>query len=219
MWVMQQPAIDPGPHIRECMEEDADVMGRKNMSRRKRTRKAGSRNRSTTSSTTGNSSGTGNPRSSDENHPTKPALLNEAQQKAFLETLGRGGSPALAAQKLAVDLEVIRETRHQDEEFARRWKAIEIELSENVAAALYQTALKGTASAQTFYLKQKPPPGWQGADQAEGGTRDEYEEMNDEELLEQSHARGIDPPPEIAGRTESSGDENLTSRLPPDDPD
>ena len=44
--------------------------------------------------------------------------------------------------------------------FRKRMDRVPDLLSQNVAASLYQAAMKGSVTAQTFYLKNLPPPEW-----------------------------------------------------------
>lgn len=69
-----------------------------------------------------------------------------------------------------------------DETFRDRLDQIHNVLSQNVAAALYRSAMEGSVSAQTFFLKNCPPPEWPGEDAARLGVDDGLDELSDEEL-------------------------------------
>lgn len=49
----------------------------------------------------------------------------------------------------------------QSTAFRKRMDRVPDLLSQNVAASLYQAAMKGSVTAQTFYLKNLPPPEWE----------------------------------------------------------
>lgn len=51
----------------------------------------------------------------------------------------------------------------QSAAFRKRMDRVPDLLSQNVAASLYQAAMKGSVTAQTFYLKNLPPPEWDAA--------------------------------------------------------
>ncbi|MCH5374967.1 MAG: hypothetical protein JJ992_13405, partial [Planctomycetes bacterium] len=147
------------------------------------------------------------------NRNDPPRLLSEDQQDLFLEVLSHGASPAMACRKLHLLLTDANHTRRLDADFAQRWQQIEQALSQNVASALYSSAMKGTASAQTFYLKQQPPPGWDRDANREPLRGDNFEECTDAELVELARTMGIDPTPEITGGNEPAGDEEISGSL------
>jgi hypothetical protein len=45
-----------------------------------------------------------------------------------------------------------------DDERQQQYLAVQQDLSRNVAAAIYLAAMKGSIPAQTFFLRQLPPP-------------------------------------------------------------
>ena len=51
--------------------------------------------------------------------------------------------------------------------FRKRMDRVPDLLSQNVAASLYQAAMKGSVTAQTFYLKNLPPPEWVGEEEGD----------------------------------------------------
>jgi hypothetical protein len=125
----------------------------------------------------------------------------------------------MACRKLDLLLSDANHTRRLNAEFAQRWKEIEQALSQNVASALYNSAIKGTASAQTFYLKQQPPPGWDREANKEPLHGDNFEECTDAELVKLARKMGADPPPEITGGNEPPGDDEVTGGVSQADPD
>lgn len=58
-------------------------------------------------------------------------------------------------------------------------------LSQNVVAALYQSAMKGSVPAQTFWLRNHPPLDWKDAeDSADPETDSEFARLSDDEFLD-----------------------------------
>ncbi len=110
----------------------------------------------------------------------------------MLNLLIRGASPALACAQLGLSLDDFH-TWLADESFRQQLEQSQQTLSRNVAAALYRSAMEGSVSAQTFYLKHLPPPEWPLTEPAE--TPDNpLHQLSDDELLERCRAHGIDLP-------------------------
>lgn len=86
--------------------------------------------------------------------------LTRKQQDEYLTLLTKGASPAAACQKMSVSITAVLITMEQSPRFRARATAVSDVLSQNVAAQLYQTAMKGSVTAQTFYLRNQPPPEW-----------------------------------------------------------
>ena len=86
--------------------------------------------------------------------------LTRKQQDEYLTLLTKGASPAAACQKLGVSITAVLVTLEQSTKFRTRAIGVSDVLSQNVAAQLYQTAMKGSVTAQTFYLRNQPPPEW-----------------------------------------------------------
>lgn len=198
-------------------------MAKKRSSRKKPTKKAASHSRSTTSSTTGKGSRKTNcaPKSVTSDDPPTSQLLSAEQRELFLNWLAKGASPTMVCQRLFLSMHDVAETLNHDEDFRQRWQEIDESLSQNVVSALYQSAMNGSVTAQTFWLKHHPPPGWCGhpSEQESEKEQQSFEALSDEELLELAGTLGLDPPPELADRDESPGDEEETDDLPQDDPD
>jgi len=206
-------------------------MGKNRSSRKKHTTKADSLNRSTTSLTTENTSEDDEQKNSASESkdfevkvPTRhknesPQLLSDDQQDLFLELLTHGLSPAMVCRNLDLAWRDANHTRRLDARFAQRWQEIEEVLSQNVAAALYKSAIKGTAAAQTFYLKQQPPPGWDRGPHRQPLHGDNFEECTDAELVELARAMGLEPPPEITGGNVPPGDDDVSGGVSQADPD
>lgn len=87
--------------------------------------------------------------------------LTAAQQAAYLTRLAKGASPAAACAALGLSVSAVLTTMDAEAAFRRQLQQIDQLLSQNVAAALYRAAMEGNVSAQTFLLKNRPPPDWQ----------------------------------------------------------
>ncbi len=120
----------------------------------------------------------------------------------YLNALTRGASPAAACGQLGVSVLDVLATIEKAEPFRKRLDQVNVLLSQNVAAALYRSAMEGSVSAQTFFLKNQPPPNWQPGDAGES-TDDPFQKMTDDELLAFCRASGIDWPSETAAGTDS----------------
>ena len=132
----------------------------------------------------------------------EPVLLSPAQQQLYLHVLTLGASPSSACGKVGITpLDVLR-TIDGDAKFREQIDQVTVLLSQNVAAALYRSAMEGSVSAQTFFLKNKPPPDWQAEDEPEL-TADRLKGLSDEELLNRCRASGIDVPIETSAGADS----------------
>lgn len=133
--------------------------------------------------------------------------LSREQQAGYIDLLLRGASPAAAAQQLGLELFDVLAVIAEDESFQARVDAAYDALSQNVAARLYLEAMKGSVSAMTFWLKNRPPPEWPGT-QGEATDRNELDGLSDEELLRLARLEEIAIPPELeADITSAGGDE------------
>lgn len=110
-------------------------------------------------------------------------LLNREQQQLYLNLIARGASPAGACQQLGLPPMSLVLTAEQDAAFAALLKRVKELLSQNVAAALYRAAMEGNVSAQTFYLKNLPPPEWP-TDDALDTPPDSLDALDDDALLD-----------------------------------
>ena len=179
---------------------------------RKRTAKAGTRRRSTTSSTTGNAAerpevapeqtvrdvaplvleGSGAP-STIPVLPEHAELLNASQQDEFLEWFARGASPAMACQPLGISVTSFLKTLDEDETFNVRVQQTQSSLSQNVAARLYRTSMEGNVSAQRYYLELRPPPEWKQT----ASIALNHGELEPDELADEYRAAGLEVPAEL----------------------
>jgi hypothetical protein len=126
---------------------------------RKRSKKASTPDRSTTSSTTGP---TAKAVCSDETTSDDPSPLTATdefdpftrpQQREFEKLLSGGLSPAAACAKLDVPLDVLWATIDCDDRFVKRCRRILEALNENVRSAIYLAAMNGKVAAQTNWLR------------------------------------------------------------------
>ena len=72
----------------------------------------------------------------------------------------------------------------QSSKFRTRAVGVSDVLSQNVAAQLYQTAMKGSVTAQTFYLRNQPPPEWPDDEEASSAPAEKADpgDISDERL-------------------------------------
>ncbi|WP_437206740.1 hypothetical protein [Planctomicrobium sp. SH664] len=107
--------------------------------------------------------------------------LSREQQSQYLQLLARGASPAAACLQLGISPLSVTSLTEDDDSFRSSLAGIQRLMSENVAAALYRAAMEGSVAAQTFYLKNQPPPEWPAAecDAATPGI----DELTDDELI------------------------------------
>jgi len=150
--------------------------------------------------------------------------LNEAEQAEYLSLLGRGASPAVACRQLLVELDELAITLEEFPRFAARVRRVTELLSQNVAAALYRSALEGNVTAQSCYLRHVTPPEWLNAAHADdslaklqlelSSLADEELELRQQQLVDQcsatttavpdATASRVDPPPTAAASPELS---------------
>ncbi len=109
-----------------------------------------------------------------------------------MRLLLRGASPAAACAQLGIAPQEFL-TWLDDPEFRRRIAQSQDILSQNVAAALYRSAMEGSVSAQTFYLRHLPPPEWSLVASAQKAG-EPLNQLSDDELIDFCRARGIDLP-------------------------
>lgn len=125
--------------------------------------------------------------------------LSRDQRNYILQLLLRGASPAAACAQLTLPLIAYARTLREDPDFRARIREVTAALSQNVAAALYRAAMQGNVTAQTTWLRLRPPPEWQEMDtepDSPANFDDVYGQLTDHELLQLARAMGIDVPPE-----------------------
>ena len=138
-------------------------------------------------------------------------FLNQTDQDSLLELLSRGASPAGACKQLGLSIADFFHTTQRDREFRRRAETVHHLLGQNVSSALYKAAMEGNVTAQTFWLRHSPPPGWTGENAKM--TTDDLDRLTDDELIELARAHGVDLPPEIATEAGTIGGEETPRRL------
>ncbi|QDT52230.1 hypothetical protein Pan44_02390 [Caulifigura coniformis] len=109
---------------------------------------------------------------------TEPVPLTLAQQKEFVRLVSQGASPAAVCSQLGVSLESARLTMERDARFRRHMKPVPQTLGENVRAAMYLKAMKGTVSAQTFWLKEEAAHDAAGEDEIPVTPRELIEKLD-----------------------------------------
>lgn len=93
----------------------------------------------------------------------------------------KGASPIIACQQCDCSFESYMRTLEEDEKFRERSFQIQQALVQNVAARLYQEAMKGSVSAMTFWLKHFGPNATTPLDETTPFAP-EIESLTDEEL-------------------------------------
>jgi len=156
-------------------------------SRRKPTKKAVTRSRSITSSTTANDVAP---------TPDDSTQLTIDEQQQLWTYLVKGASPQLACRELGLSVRRFWATLDHDPHFVQIIEDLFRTLSHNVLAALYQQAMKGDKTAQQTWLKLLPP--FTGSLASTGETHDDLATLSDDELLERARATGVALPDAVA---------------------
>jgi hypothetical protein len=160
-------------------------------------------------------------------------LLLLREQQALVELLERGIGRSAACRKLGFAYRSYLRTFEERPEFELAVRLALAGIDQNVEMALYKSAMEGSVTAQTFWLKGRRPEGWEPdrESQPTKGTRpctandfslqpsldDELAKLSDRELIERARAEGVDLPPEIASRLERAyrlGRSEALSRSP-----
>jgi len=109
-----------------------------------------------------------------------PRALSVSEQQSYLSLLSKGASPGVACATLGLTLTQVAVSMEADGRFRVLLDRVHELLSQNVAAALYRSAMEGSVSAQTFYLKNVPPPDWP--------MEDKHDELTDPDLTDEELA-------------------------------
>ncbi len=126
--------------------------------------------------------------------------FSSEMQREYLDLLLRGASPAAASRQLGIDLFEIVELLANDDDFRMKTDAVYDALSQNVAARLYQEAMKGSVPAMSQWLKNRPPPEW--PDHAAASISNSPLEMiSDEELIRLARLENVAIPTELEADT------------------
>ncbi|QDU41085.1 hypothetical protein Mal4_54500 [Maioricimonas rarisocia] len=142
--------------------------------------------------------------------------LSDPEQEGYLQLMLRGASPAAACLQLELPVGNVLRTMEQQPEFRERLRQVRELLSQNVAAALYRAAMEGSVSAQSFYLKNQPPPEWPQPDEADSDIDDA---MSNDELLDRCRAAGLAVPPEVETLLRRPDRAPAPAAVSPADPD
>ncbi|WP_145374710.1 hypothetical protein [Symmachiella dynata] len=135
-----------------------------------------------------------------------PRLLTDAEQQAYLQFLLKGASPAVICAQLGVPYSAVLTTLRECAEFRDDHGDAQALLTQNVEAALYTHAMKGSVPAMTLWLRNRPPNSWKADADGEDAV-DELERLSDAELLELATAEGLAVPVAFARGAQASGGE------------
>lgn len=159
-------------------------------SRKKPTKKAATLHLCTTSETT-------------EVPGLEPAAASEpftrAEQAELLVWLQKGASPAAACAQLGRPVEKFWTTLQHDREFSDTFQRLYDTLSQNVLSALYQSAMKGSVTAQQFWLRQRPATQWTTAHDDDEPIHT-LRGLNDNQLVDACRTAGLDLPADLTSR-------------------
>ena len=191
-------------------------MGRRDSSRGRRTRRAGGGDRCTTSSITGQGSvgsrqeavgSEGEARGAESQAATgADSGLSAEQCEELVGLLLKGASVRVACKEMGVPVWSALRAIESEAELAQRVREVNGLRSQDVAAALYQAAMKGSVTAQTFWLRSSPPAEWQG--DAEPPIGDEMcDGLTDEELEQLERSLATDLPDQGQAGADAAGDE------------
>ena len=141
------------------------------------------------------------------------AELSSEQQREYLDLLLRGASPAAACQQLNLNLFLVVELLADDDEFRMKTDAVYDALSQNVAARLYQEAMKGSVPAMSQWLKNRPPPEW--PDHAAASiSNSPLEVISDEELIRLARLENLTIPTELEADAPETGGSQTPEVIP-----
>ena len=132
-------------------------------------------------------------------------VLAAEQCEELVALLLKGASVRAACKEMGVPVWAAQQAIERDIELAQRVRQVNGLRSQDVAAALYQAAMKGSVTAQTFWLKNSPPAEWQGeTDPPMLG--DICDELTDEELQQLERSMATDLPAQGEAGADTAGD-------------
>lgn len=147
-------------------------------------------------------------------------LMTHGERKEFLDRLSRGASPYSILRELEVATGVYLRTLQEGIGFREQIEEVRLLLDQMVETAVFHAAMKGNVSAQTLWIRHRPPPGWSGEDETneESGrsgieSNGPWGRMTDAELVERAVAAGLDLPVELAVGTGPAGRGDKPGRL------
>lgn len=129
-------------------------------------------------------------------------VMTPEQQAAVIQWMQKGAAPGAACQQQGLTVEHFWFTLANDPAFNRALQQLFDTLSQNVLVALYQAAMKGQVTAQQFWLRHRPATLW--TTQTETTSTDPLQQLNDDQLVDEFRAAGLDLPPEVAARVDPS---------------
>ncbi len=150
---------------------------------------------------------------SEEESRTEDSPFSSDQQLEYLDLLLRGASPAAACQQLKLDLFAVVALLSDDDEFRMKTDAVYDALSQNVAARLYQEAMKGSVPAMSQWLKNRPPPEW--PDHAAASiSNSPLDVISDEELIRLARLENLAIPIELEADAPKAGGSQASEVVP-----
>lgn len=152
---------------------------------------------------------------------TRGRLMTHGERKEFLDRLARGGTAMAILREMEIAPGVYVRTLEAGVGFREQIGEVNLLLDQMVESAVFHAAMKGNVSAQTLWIRHRPPPGWSGEDEAGeagGGVGLEaaghWGRLTDAELVERAIAAGVDLPVELEGGTGSTGLGHEPGRIP-----
>lgn len=121
------------------------------------------------------------------------------QQREFLYLIAQGCTALFACHQLGRTMRSLKTTLRGNQRFRREFFENLQLMDQRVESALYKAALKGNVSAQTLWLKNRPPQNWKRRKGEDQGSK-RLEEMTDEEVLRLAKREGFDLSTEFDAR-------------------
>jgi hypothetical protein len=122
--------------------------------------------------------------------PEEVRVLTGPQQAEYVRLVVNGAAPLRACERVGVTVAAVLRTLDVDAGFRALVDQTAEVISGNVAAALYQAAMRGNVAAQTLFLKHRPPRDWK----QEADHDDELDRLSNAELLALCLAEGVAVP-------------------------
>ncbi len=152
---------------------------------------------------------------------TRGRLMTHGERKEFLDRLARGGTALAILREMEIAPGVYVRTLDAGTGFREQLGEVNLLLDQMVESAVFHAAMKGNVSAQTLWIRHRPPPGWSGDDESDAkgdgsgleGTG-HWGRLTDAELAERAIAAGIDLPVEFEGGAGPTGVGNESGRIP-----
>jgi hypothetical protein len=122
--------------------------------------------------------------------PEDGAVLTAGEQAEYVRLVVNGAAPLRACERVGVTVAAVLRTLDVDPGFRALVDQTAEVISGNVAAALYQAAMRGNVAAQTLFLNHRPPRDWK----QEAQDDDELDRLSNAELLALCLAEGVAVP-------------------------